>query len=152
MVLPLVAMIGLAEATARPKRTPASDEVRTNMLLAFLMAMVVQNINPAAPTRELEIDQDVMHEEIIVVGRRLDAWRGQLAYERNRPRCRTTVSTGDRRIDRIGCDAMTNCAAQIIARDVSSRPEGTEMARLMAPCVREQRESLLRDYLATQRR
>jgi len=97
-----------------------------------------------------------VEEEIVVMGRRLADWRGQATFMNKRPRCKTIKSTGDARIDRIGCDAMTQCIVKtrdtFAIRDKAkpdTPPAATaEWRRVMGECVRDQRQLGLRAYFA----
>jgi hypothetical protein len=48
-------------------------------------------------------------DEIVVIGQKQKNWRGNLKHKKGVPFCKTTRSTGDKEIDKIGCDAMIIC-------------------------------------------
>lgn len=49
--------------------------------------------------------------EIIVIGEKLAKWRGLFKERKGEFSCKTKRSTGDKMIDKIGCDALIQCAA-----------------------------------------
>lgn len=51
-------------------------------------------------------------DEVTVIGRRLQHWAGRVSTTIGITTCRTTMSTGDREIDGIGCTAMRQCWPQ----------------------------------------
>jgi hypothetical protein len=51
--------------------------------------------------------------EIVVIGRKLKTWRGNLQQVDGDLVCRTRKSTGDAAIDAIGCDGMLACYAPL---------------------------------------
>ena len=100
-----------------------------------------------------------VEEEIVVIGNRLESWRGQATFMNKRPRCKTIASTGDARIDRIGCDAMIHCivatrdafAIRDKAQPKTSAADTEQWRRAMGECVRDRRRSGLRAYVAARR-
>ena len=48
-------------------------------------------------------------DEIVVIAQKQKYWRGYLKYKKDVATCKTTRSTGDKAIDKIGCDAMIAC-------------------------------------------
>jgi hypothetical protein len=50
---------------------------------------------------------------IVVIGRKLQAWRGRLTKSGGDYRCRTVKSTGDAAIDGLGCHALSTCMIPI---------------------------------------
>ena len=74
------------------------------MMLA--LAALVQPV--AAPVEEPLADN-----EILVIGRKLQDWRGTWRLKEGAVTCKTRRSTGDKAIDAIGCDAMVQCIAPI---------------------------------------
>ena len=76
-------------------------------MIALLLALALQATpSPAAPS-----------EDVVVIGERLKTWRGRIGDTSRTPlRCRTTKSTGDRDIDRIGCDTMVACFSRMRER------------------------------------
>lgn len=71
------------------------------LIIGALISIAQIGVEPAlTPTVE---------DEVTVIGRRLGGWRGSLKTRNGVARCVTRRSTGDRDIDRIGCDAMITC-------------------------------------------
>ncbi|UVI39902.1 hypothetical protein [Qipengyuania spongiae] len=86
-----------------------------------------------APTKEVA-------DEIVVIGRKLEAWKGGLAAQDGQLTCRTNQSTGDEEIDGIRCGAMLRCFA----------PEVPEMNRLSSLDVpTEERNRLMQAHAET---
>jgi hypothetical protein len=95
-------------------------------------------------------------EEVIVIGERLKNWRGRIGDMSEAPvRCRTTRSTGDVDVDRIGCEAMVACFSQMRERIVAIGDRRLPMATRNAlrasvehdlgACVEERRDSLVEE-------
>lgn len=123
-----------------------------SLLLIIALAAAAHQAHPTGQASDQTPASDAIVHEITVIGRRLDGWRGQVAFERKKPRCRTVNSTGDRRIDRIGCDAMVHCVLSIRNHNPSGHSEASELPRLMSICVREQRDARIKSYLSSHRR
>ena len=124
-------------------------------MMTIVLALLAVQAPPADPGAQAQFaDQD-----IVVEANRLDMWRGEASFARKTPRCKTIRSTGDRLIDRIGCDAMTQCIVQTRGKFEISRknwknvaPEDmAEWHRLMGRCVKDRREQLLRAHVAVRR-
>ena len=72
------------------------------MILALVLAAAP--VATTAPAPEVE-------QEIVVLGEKLKYWRGNWKSRKGKFSCKTTKSTGDKAIDKIGCDALQHCAA-----------------------------------------
>jgi ferredoxin len=129
-------------------------------ILAALFAATLHGSTWAASAAEpVPAATQALEEEIVVVANRLNDWRGQATFMNKRPRCKTIKSTGDARIDRIGCDAMTRCVVEtrdaFAIRDKgkpkTSASDTAEWRRTMGECVRTQRLLGLRAYVAARR-
>ena len=120
------------------------------LLIAFALLAIQTSPGVEAQTAE---------QDIVVQANRLDLWRGEASFAGKTPRCKTLRSTGDRRIDRIGCDAMTQCILQTRGQFEISRKNWKNVApgdmaewrRLMGGCVKERRAQLLRAHVAARR-
>lgn len=123
-----------------------------SLLFIIALAAAAHQAHPPGQASDQTSASDAIVHEITVIGRRLDGWRGQVAFERKKPRCRTVNSTGDRRIDRIGCDAMVHCVLSIRNHNPSGHSEASELPKLMSICVREQRDARIKSYLSSHRR
>ncbi|WP_394706989.1 hypothetical protein [uncultured Erythrobacter sp.] len=66
-------------------------------------------VQPAAEP----VEEPVADNEITVIGRKLQDWRGTWRLNDGTVSCKTRRSTGDKEIDAIGCDAMVQCIAPI---------------------------------------
>jgi len=97
-------------------------------------------------------------EDIVVIARKLGAWRGTISSNPLWTRCTTKVSTGDREIDQVGCTAMERCwpdtrarmksaHAKGLARDERTRLEADASAAFKA-CVMPQRAALIEELRA----
>ena len=108
-----------------------------------LAAMVAPAAPPAADAQP-----------IVVIGKRLEAWRGRLTKARGTYRCKTLRSTGDKAIDAIGCTALATCIAPVQpAMDAiiaAKQPRADRQRRLQAtleaqmPCLTSTRDDLVR--------
>jgi hypothetical protein len=95
----------------------------------------------------------VVQDEVIVIGRKLQAWRGVLKTKNGTVRCVTKKSTGDRDIDQIGCAAMTTCFPRFVgelnatlspANDKATRERlNADVSRRMAACVEDSHDRLV---------
>ena len=52
--------------------------------------------------------------EIVVIGEKLNDWRGTWGAKKGVVACRTTRSTGDKEIDAVGCQALVSCASPLV--------------------------------------
>jgi hypothetical protein len=96
-------------------------------------------------TEELSEVQD----EIVVIGERLNRWRGKTVNKNGIRTCKTLKSTKDRDIDAIGCNAMLTCIMSLEAEATSlaaGAKSKEEAATLLRPyysklgvCVRAER-------------
>jgi hypothetical protein len=77
------------------------------ILLALIASQAVQIAVPAQPPSA----------DVVVIGQKLKTWRGKIGDMSHSPvRCRTTRSTGDPDVDRIGCEAMVACSSPMQER------------------------------------
>jgi hypothetical protein len=68
--------------------------------MSLLLALAMQIASDPVTARQ---------DEIVVIGQKQKNWRGNLKHKKGVPFCKTTRSTGDKEIDKIGCDAMIIC-------------------------------------------
>jgi hypothetical protein len=115
------------------------------MLLLLMATATAASVPQTPPTAEEEA-------EILVIANRLNSWRGSVRLSDDRARCRTTRSTGDRRIDRIGCDAMTYCFVEVRSQMSQASAAQDEVNPALGQCFIEQRRQRIRAYRASQRR
>jgi hypothetical protein len=117
------------------------------MMFALLLASV-ESAPVAGPAED----------DIIVIGNKLNGWKGKVSDTIGIRRCRTTQSTGDKEIDAIGCRVLTDCfvpmkprmiaAAKAAGRDKEKR--GAALAPLnaeMTKCFKERRTALITELL-----
>lgn len=122
-------------------------------MLALALALALAP-DAAAPTSAIA-------DEITVIGKRLQDWRGVIRTKEGAARCSTRRSTGDAAIDAIGCDAMLTCWPQFEAEfkavvvdktDRATRDRrNAEVGQRMAGCVGARNDALIAD-LAERRR
>jgi hypothetical protein len=116
-----------------------------------VIALILLVLQGAAPSQ-----QPAPSEDVVVIGERLKTWRGRIGdVSRNPIRCRTTKSTGDREIDRIGCETMTACFSQMRERIVAAgdrrQPKATReslrasVERDLGTCFDEHHDALVAD-------
>jgi len=97
-------------------------------------------------------------QDIVVIGRKLAAWRGKITTTPLGTRCVTRKSTGDREIDQVGCTAMERCWPAALPRMKAAHAKGVaeeERVRLQeqinadfAACAKPQREALVEELRA----
>jgi hypothetical protein len=92
-------------------------------------------------------------DEIVVIGRKLESWRGSWRLRNGTVTCKTRRSTGDTAIDAVGCDAMVACIGPLAPRFAeieASKVDKAEMQRqanalldgaAIGDCLTERREA-----------
>ena len=98
---------------------------------------------------EASVATEAVTEEIVVIGERLNRWRGRTINKNGIRTCKTLKSTKDRHIDAIGCNAMLTCITSLEAEAASlagGAKSKKEAATLLRPyysklgvCVRDER-------------
>ena len=99
------------------------------MMLLVSLALAA----PPAPAPELTPRQQ---EEIVVLGRKLETWRGTAHARKGRHECKTSRSSGDPAVDRIACSAMVRCmsrAQPTVDRLLANRLSRKDRERLLQP-------------------
>lgn len=77
----------------------------------ILLALIALQAAPVVAANQ------VPSADVVVIGQKLKTWSGKIdSISRTPLRCRTTRSTGDRDIDGIGCETMTDCMSQMRER------------------------------------
>ncbi|GMM91884.1 hypothetical protein [Qipengyuania sp. MTN3-11] len=110
-----------------------------SILASILLAQAAATAPPPLPTF-VTPPSEAVAEEIVVIGRKLDTWKGGIASQDGQIACRTKQSTGDEDVDAIRCGAMLRCFA----------PEVEEMNRLSALDVpAEERNRLMQAHAKT---
>lgn len=97
--------------------------------------------------------------DIVVIGKRLAAWRGKVATTIGVTTCKTTISTGDKDVDDVGCTALKRCWSEYRPQLASARKrhdkgEITDVRGLEAAfvqCFKSSRDELV-DQLVARRR
>ncbi|URW76270.1 hypothetical protein M9980_03330 [Sphingomonas donggukensis] len=82
------------------------------MLLAIAAALL--GTTQAHPRPKAPAD------DIVVLGRRLDDWRGVLVFADDVPTCRIRQSSGDAGVDAVGCSSLVSCFSQARPRYLSA--------------------------------
>ena len=132
-------------------------------LLASLLLAQAAAASPAAlpplPTFDAPPSEAVA-EEIVVIGRRMEEWKGGLASKDGRLTCLTRKSSGDADVDAIRCGAMLRCFApeqaefaRLAALDIPRKERDAKMqahAETLVPCMDAAHEAGMR-YLAESR-
>lgn len=113
---------------------------------SFAIANAAPVFAPASPVENRAAD---VEQEIVVIGQRLDdGWRGRVRGSSKNAKCTTITSTGDRRIDKIGCDAMSYCVKSVRADFPSpATADSSSYWSRMTECVRRERDTRIRNYL-----
>lgn len=116
----------------------------------YTASFAIANVAPVfLPTSPVEPSAAEVEQEIVVIGQRLDdGWRGRVRGSSKNAKCTTLTSTGDRRIDKIGCDAMSYCVKSVRADfpDPAAADSSSYWSR-MTECVRRERNTRIRNYL-----
>ncbi len=110
--------------------------------MILLLALMQATPAPAPP-----------EEEIVVIARKLNQWRGKIRTNPLGTKCVTERSTGDREIDAVGCTALERCWPDTLPRMKAAQAKGVsrpDRQRLKADamrsfdaCVRPQRDALI---------
>ena len=119
------------------------------LLLALLQAA------PAAPAPD---------DDLVIIGRRLESWRGAIRTNPFGTKCVTKHSTGDPEIDAVGCTALERCWPDTLPRMKAAHARGVapaegkrleaEAIEAFTACAKPQRAALiesLRDRRAAAR-
>ncbi|GAA4031977.1 hypothetical protein GCM10022281_09510 [Sphingomonas rosea] len=77
------------------------------MVLAFVALAASMQVAAPAPGPA---------SEVVVMGQKLKNWRASVRDRNGRVDCKVKVSSGDKEIDAVGCQAMTTCMAQMRPR------------------------------------
>ena len=85
-------------------------------MIAVSLLALAQAAAPASPPADPSAD-DARAQEIVVLGKKLDKWKGKIKFEKSGISCRTTHSTGDRKLDPINCRAFQQCG-QLVSADL----------------------------------
>lgn len=118
-----------------------------------MIALMLQSLAPIADRAE--------EAEIIITAKRLDRWRGQFWLKREKFKCKTVRSSGDRAIDPIGCAAIAECLEPLKVRIGEGDDKGLGKERQIAlkkaildelgPCVGRVRKAMVADFVAKRR-
>ena len=121
----------------------------------IILAISLALTTPPAASQAADISSK--DDAIIVIGEKLKRWSAKLKEKDGRLVCKIKKSTGDAAIDRIGCDAMTNCfpsvysGANIAALEALPKSERKAKQRLLnvqlTSCVFDNRATMI-DELA----
>lgn len=89
--------------------------------------------------------------DIMVIGQRLNAWKGNWRSRQGKLECRTVRSTGDAVIDAIGCAALTTCIMPEVPRfqaiadaklpKATGNRQMTGLMQGLLPCVERERQA-----------
>jgi hypothetical protein len=103
-------------------------------------------------------NETVDDKEIIVVGEKLDRWRGEFSLRGDKFKCKTKRSSGDEQIDPLGCQAIRLCIVPLQSRLTESDNKALGVARQkelkkeifddLGVCVKETRAKLVADFVA----
>ena len=113
--------------------------------MSFLLALAAAATAPTPPP-----SPDV-GQEIVVIGKKLRNWKGGVSKVGGRMICKTSKTSGDRRIDAIRCGAMLTCTRPLESRIdalMASDRSGAEKKRAFdallqgaVPCLNEQEQT-----------
>ena len=122
-------------------------------MLAPLL-LLAPSVAMAAQDAAVEPSPEVAN-EIVVIGQRMDDWKGGLAKVDGELKCRTKKSSGDEIVDAIRCGSMLACIAplapqidEIMASDLGRKEKqarAQEVSETAVPCMEDyNREAVLR--------
>ena len=107
------------------------------MILSVFLLLSLQD--PAAAADE------AVANEIVIIGEKLESWKGLGETKGGDIACKTTKSTGDADIDQIACAAIVGCMTEIqprmeeiLALDLDKAERDRRMAKVsdaLAPCM-----------------
>lgn len=120
------------------------------MLIAALLAAAATA--PAPPPAQ--------ESDIIVLANKLKQWNGRFSVKGTKVTCKTILSTGDREIDAIGCQAFETCVPRLrsqidatdargLDKDLRARMK-EDVKRDLGACVMAERQRLI-ELLADKR-
>ncbi len=122
------------------------------LMSAAPVAQAVAPVPPAAP------DAAAVNEEVVVIGQKFRNWKVSLKTHKGVPQCTVKVSSGDPELDKIGCDALTICMAEIRAqhdnkaeRRVSGderREKRVSVNQQLSSCFKEHRDTAFAELAA----
>lgn len=111
--------------------------------MSILLALAVAAAPAPPPSPEVA-------QEIVVIGKQMKTWKGGVSKVGGRMICKTSKTSGDRRIDAIRCGAMLVCTkpleARIDALMVSDRSQAEKkrafdaLLKSSLPCLDEQEQ------------
>ena len=125
--------------------------------LAVLMsaAPVAQTVAPAPAAAP---DAAAVNEEVVVIGQKFRNWKVSLKTHKGVPQCTVKISSGDPELDKIGCDALTICMAEIRAQhdNKAERHVGGDVRRekhlsvnqQLSRCFKEKRDTAFAELAA----
>lgn len=118
--------------------------------MSLLLALALQSavVVPAVPDDH----------EIVVTARKLDKWKGKFSLRGEKFKCKTVVSTGDKGVDAIGCNAIRQCLSPLQPRLTESDDKtlGKDRQRALKKaifddlgvCVKETRTMMVVDFVS----
>ena len=119
------------------------------MLSAMLLALAQSSEATAPPPSE-----EAVGEEIVVIGKKMDEWKGGIFKRDGKLTCRTEKSSGDLAIDAVHCGAMVKCYAayveeldRIAAKDAPRKQRNAEMQAIgeaVIPCLEDAKAEAVR--------
>jgi hypothetical protein len=118
--------------------------------MSLLLALALQ-----AATAEPEFSDN---QEIVVTATRLGNWRGKFSLRGEKFKCKTIVSTDDKGIDAIGCNAIRQCLHPLKARltESDNKTLGKDRQRELKKaifddlgiCVKETRAKMVAEFVS----
>ena len=121
------------------------------MIVTSLLLALAQAGEPAAQSAPSEA---AVADEIVVIGKKMDMWRGGIFKRDGQLTCRTEKSSGDLAIDAVHCGAMVKCYAphveeldRIAAKDAPRSQRNAEMQAIgeaAKPCLEDAKAEAVR--------
>jgi len=83
------------------------------------MLAVVFMIAPQPPVVEATT-VDALEDDIVVIVRKMTEWRGSVKWKGDVVTCKTTKSTKNAMVDKLGCDALIACTTADVRAEVDA--------------------------------
>lgn len=100
------------------------------MMIAALTMMLAQAAAPGVAA-DTPVSEEAIAREIVVIGRKLDDWKGGIYKKDGQLTCRIEQSSGDQAIDALRCAAMVKCySPRVDELDRIASGDATRKARV----------------------
>jgi hypothetical protein len=63
---------------------------------------------------------DALEDDIVVIARKMTEWRGSVQWKGDVITCKTTRSTKNATVDKLGCDALVGCTTSDVRAEIDA--------------------------------